>query len=281
MQVSQMHCVSKPLLALATWGLRSQRHQECVCAWGWHRTSGKRGREWSRTYCDQAGAVLSACATEGSEANTALEDFDEVFEDVEAGLPPEVAPSAFIDAGDASWGSAALKCAESVLSRPQMTNLSLFSFSAISSIKKINIRLDKLTDRYGSPGLEEIQCFSEQLTSELEGELGEEEAGTIELEVSSPGAEREVRVPEELVRFKDLPMKVIFTSETDAEQTEILMFSDTSKTSDDCEATEWHLADTKLGRKTRKGRPLSRKLREKVIRIPVQNLHQVSLYLDA
>ena len=44
----------------------------------------------------------------------------------------------------------------------------------------------QLEDRFGSPMLEEIEAFSRSFQVALEAELGEEAAGAISLEVSSP-----------------------------------------------------------------------------------------------
>ena len=107
------------------------------------------------------------------------------------------------------------------------------------------VRQLQLEDEYGSPSLEDITNLSRALSSGLEEELGEEEAGTIEVEVSSPvsiasqlhasncstshmlgcrgapliqasvfqGAERILKLPGELTRFGQLPLTVEFELE--------------------------------------------------------------------
>ena len=96
----------------------------------------------------------------------------------------------------------------------------------------------QLEDMYGSPSMDDITDFSREFYAELEAELGEEAAGKLQIEVSSPvrwhcllpsfqasanicatcmhpilccvvrqGAERLVRVPGELLRFQSLPMQ--------------------------------------------------------------------------
>ena len=127
-----------------------------------------------------------------------------------------------------------------------MQNLELYLFRTIPSSKKVDIRLDKLTDVYGSPSIDDIERFSRSLyggtchrssgrgrergchtpphthtccsarprrrsllpTAVLDRELGVEAAGDISFEVSSPGAERNVLLPAELKRFAGLPLKV-------------------------------------------------------------------------
>ena len=111
------------------------------------------------------------------------------------------------------WGSQAFDAAASILKdRPE---LEIYSFRAFNT-KKVDIRLDKLTgrcqncaivvfvlekifciisclvgrfdgaDTYGSPTLVEIGEFSRDFYEELERLLGEEAAGEIEVEISSP-----------------------------------------------------------------------------------------------
>lgn len=52
--------------------------------------------------------------------------------------------------------------------------------------------------------------------AEMEALLGLEEAGDVSLEVSSPGAERQLVLPQDLVRFQQLPLSVEYTSEEGA-----------------------------------------------------------------
>ena len=52
------------------------------------------------------------------------------------------------------------------------------------------------------------QCKIEQDIALEKGELNE----TIAASVSSPGAERAIRVPQDLERFEELPMSVVFKS---------------------------------------------------------------------
>lgn len=49
----------------------------------------------------------------------------------------------------------------------------------------------QLEDKYGSPSLDDVTLFARAFYRELEDTLGEEEAGTITVEVSSP-----VRIPQ-------------------------------------------------------------------------------------
>jgi len=107
------------------------------------------------------------------------------------------------------WGQKALDCAQQILENKN--ELALYAFRAYNASKRIDIRIDKLTDTYGSPTLDEIGEFSRDFNEMLESSIGEETAGSIEIEVSSPGAERSVKVPDDVLRFKALPMTVCST----------------------------------------------------------------------
>ena len=75
--------------------------------------------------------------------------------------------------------------------------------------------LDKYVDAYGSPSLEEISSFTETLSERMCESLGNAVVESLKFEVSSPGAERRVRLPFELSRFDHLPMKVCHRMEDD------------------------------------------------------------------
>ena len=88
------------------------------------------------------------------------------------------------------------------------------------------------------------------------------------LKVSSPGAERLLKVPDDISRFKDLPMRVCYTENIDSIE-------------NDSEMCVWKLADVKENRDPlKKGRPLSRKQKDWRLQLPF-NLHtMVTLYLE-
>ena len=71
-------------------------------------------------------------------------------------------------------------------------------FQAHAASNKIEIRLDKLSDRYGSPSLDDVSAFSREFAHRLSEALGEEAAGEIEVEASSAGAARKLRLPRDL-----------------------------------------------------------------------------------
>ncbi|MEW5304977.1 MAG: hypothetical protein WDW36_007549 [Sanguina aurantia] len=112
--------------------------------------------------------------------------------------------------GGLTWGETALSVATQVLASPPMAGVELYLFRALGGggSRKLEIRLDKLTDVYGSPSSDDIDRFCRLLLDGMRVAFGEEASGEIGLEVSSPGAERLVQVPRELARFGGLPLKV-------------------------------------------------------------------------
>ena len=62
-----------------------------------------------------------------------------------------------ISTGGTSWGEAGIKAAEKVLKTPAMEGLEIYLFRAIVPQKKLDIRLDKITDLYGSPSIDDIE----------------------------------------------------------------------------------------------------------------------------
>lgn len=215
----------------------------------------------------------------------------EIDEDVDYWEEEEEAEAQIGDGGDGggvvlngiSWGSKALAIAEEVLI-PFKDDLKIFAFK-VTSRGYIFIRLDKLSDMYGCPTINDIEAFNSVYATRIEeigksGELPE----NLAIEVSSPGAERLVKVPDDLERFKDLPMYVSYVEET----------SDTkpgSKVQDgvfqlDCVSLElgqctWKLANVKQNKEALgKGRTLSRKQKDWRLLLPFTSLKLVRLYME-
>ena len=117
--------------------------------------------------------------------------------------------------GDVEWAPAALECCERVLEDEFDGALSIFSFDVDESRRTVTVSIDKPSDQYGAPGVDEIVAVARSLNASLDdfaadGRVPEQTAAS----VSSPGAERRLRVPEDFERFKDvrasaLPRSVI------------------------------------------------------------------------
>ena len=170
------------------------------------------------------------------------------------------------------WGQKALDCAQQILENKN--ELALYAFRAYNASKRIDIRIDKLTDTYGSPTLDEIGEFSRDFNEMLESSIGEETAGSIEIEVSSPGAERSVQVPDDVLRFKALPMTVC---STDAPEPRVFNLQSVLE---DGTTTVWAFADVRANRSMGKGRGLSKKQKDMEFTIPIENIISVNIHLD-
>ncbi|PSC68783.1 water dikinase [Micractinium conductrix] len=201
---------------------------------------------------------------------------EEEFEEFEDSIGPE------LSTGDVEWGEKALAVVQQLLADPAaaggLQDIELFSFRAIPSSKRLDIRLDKMTDQYGSPSLDDVAEFSRAFNTAYEAALGEAAAGEIEVEVSSAGAERQVRVPGELQRFAELPMKVEYSLEEDKVDTKVLTFVEHEAAS---AVTRWRLADVRVNRSAAgKGRGLNKKQRESIVELPLAAVRRVNLHID-
>ncbi|GBG82085.1 hypothetical protein CBR_g34365 [Chara braunii] len=141
-----------------------------------------------------------------------------------------------IDLGDSGeLGKTALAVAEGILQdHPGFSSdFSLYGLQVAERSSSANIRvaLDKLSDVYGAPTCEEMEVYLVLYWQKLKDEVrllrtsarGARREGPfsqypdpddIHVEVTSPGVEREVKVPSELLRFKELPMTVVYRERT-------------------------------------------------------------------
>ncbi|MDW8306506.1 MAG: hypothetical protein RML34_05495 [Leptospiraceae bacterium] len=89
---------------------------------------------------------------------------------------------------------------------------------------KIVVVLDKLSDPYGSPNIGDCSEFSRRFSYLLKVKKpsGLQEGYT--LEVSSPGAERELKTKEDIYRFRELPMRVVYRDEEKKKQSAVVYY---------------------------------------------------------
>ncbi|XP_010551377.1 PREDICTED: uncharacterized protein LOC104822006 isoform X2 [Tarenaya hassleriana] len=178
------------------------------------------------------------------------------------------------------WGERALSIAVEVL-KQFSSDVKLFAFRT-SPRGYIYVRLDKLSNEYGCPTMEELEGFSQEYKKRLD------EAGAakivpedLALEVSSPGAERLLIVPDDLNRFKEMPMRVSYIEETNsrkAEKSAVFLLESVDSESEHC---VWKLADVRENRDPEsKGRPLSRKQKDLRFNLPFEAHRRITLYLD-
>ncbi|XP_052186768.1 uncharacterized protein LOC127797700 [Diospyros lotus] len=178
------------------------------------------------------------------------------------------------------WGEQALSIAHEVLLHFG-DDMKLYAFKT-SPRGYIYVRIDKLSNEFGCPSMEEIESYNHQFKKRLDevGELGEI-PDDLALEVSSPGAERLLKVPDDLYRFKDMPMRVSYVEDLESKCPEKngVFFLDAIKT--EVGSCYWRLADVKENRDpSAKGRPLSRKQKDWRLELPYALVRRVTLYLD-
>ena len=142
---------------------------------------------------------------------------------------------------------------------------------------RVTVRLDKPSDRFGSPSVDDLSAFSTAFDEALE--VAGAAPGEMTVEVSSAGAEREVRLPRDLDRFKGLPMSVRYEPEPGAtpltEALELLEYDAQAGT------TLWKLAAVRANMVgLKKGQPMSKKMRERRVALPLAQLQKVHLILD-
>ncbi|XP_050365217.1 uncharacterized protein LOC126783740 [Argentina anserina] len=180
------------------------------------------------------------------------------------------------------WDEKALEIAEEVILTFE-GDLNIYAFKTLPNFT-IQVRIEKLSNKSGSPSMEDIEAFSRTYRTRLdEAELARSVPENLCLEVSSPGVERVVRIPQDLDRYKDRPMYVKYVTETDA--TGSLSESDGifRLVSFDMETKccIWGVADVRINReKAGKGRPLNKKQREWRLNTSFDSLRLVRLYSD-
>ncbi|PNW82699.1 hypothetical protein CHLRE_06g290150v5 [Chlamydomonas reinhardtii] len=190
-------------------------------------------------------------------------------------LEPDDAPRE-VATGGTAWGEVVLKAAHEVLAQPNLQGLELYLFRALPSSRKVDIRLDKMDDLYGSPSIDDIEAFQRGLFAALDRELGVEAAGEISFEVSSPGAERLVRVPDELRRFETLPLKVEYRTPEGKDASAVLLLAELDEAAG---TSAWRLANCRANA-TVKGRALSKRQLSQVLALPLADIIRVRIHVD-
>ncbi|KAG1348172.1 hypothetical protein COCNU_06G020010 [Cocos nucifera] len=185
--------------------------------------------------------------------------------------------------GDVGWGERALSVAHEILQLHFSDDMVIYAFK-VSPRGYIYVRLDKLTNKYGCPAMEEIENFSSLYKKQLDEivECGEIPLD-LALEVSSPGAERLLKVPKDLDRFKLMPMRVQYLEENldskHHQQKDGVFILESIDSDTAC--CVWKLADVKENRaEVGKGRPLSRKQKDWRLRLPFESVKRVTFYLN-
>ncbi|KAF8411679.1 hypothetical protein HHK36_004237 [Tetracentron sinense] len=180
------------------------------------------------------------------------------------------------------WDKEALNVAEDVSSSLD-GDFKIYAFKTSANLT-IQVRIEKLSNKSGSPTVTDIGVFSSAYRARLdEAEHAGSIPENISLEVSSPGVERVVRIPQDLDRFKDRSMYVKYVSDVVApgpstESDGVFRLVSFNLETNCC---TWGLANVKINReKAGKGRPLSKKQREWRLNTPFDSLRIVRLYSE-
>ena len=237
------------------------------------------------------------------------------------------------DCGVHAWGRSAATIAERVLEE-NFETLRLYAIEVETTHAQVHVVLDELSSDTGSPGLEDIVSFSNLYRSEWEDVVdaqqgrvdalqGEEREGggdgaanappsssssppssvidgpilpdDFELTTSSPGAEREIEGPDEMRRFRRMPMRVDYedslTGEDAHQMSEVLQLEwlsgDASDPSSPAPASStgvdglslWHVANVKHNRAKGRAQP-PRKQRDRRIWLRLGDISRMRLHLD-
>ncbi|KAK1437694.1 hypothetical protein QVD17_03490 [Tagetes erecta] len=177
-----------------------------------------------------------------------------------------------------SWGEKALSIAQDVLLQFD-DDIQIFAFK-ISPRGYIYVRLERLCNEFLS--VEDIQSYSHKYMKKLveAGAVGDIPTD-LALEVSSPDADRSLRIPNDLQRFKNKAMRVKYVRHDDSKsmKKEGIFFLESIEM--DSGSCVWRLADVKENRdRSCKGRPLTRKQKDWRLKLSYEMLEQVTLYLD-
>lgn len=243
------------------------------------------------SFCSSTHRLLSTTTSEDCceiKETPVQDETDEDVEPIDSWEEEDEAEPEIGDGGDGGgvvlqncpWGECALALAHEVLLQFG-EGMELFSFKTTPR-GYIYVRLDKLSHEYGCPSMDEIESYSRQYKRRLD-EIGAsgEIPDDLALEVSSPGAERLLKVPDDLYRFKDMPMRVDYIEDLEAKCPEKngIFFLESMET--ETGRCVWRLADVKENRDlSAKGRPLSRKQKDWRLDLPYAMFKRVTLYLD-
>ncbi len=135
---------------------------------------------------------------------------------------------------------------------------------------KIRVLLDKTSDPRGSVTIEECETYSRLFRMKLDAEISESDQKSYSLEVSSAGAEREISFPDDLERFRELPMKVSFLKEGTIRNA-VLDYVRQEK-----ETIFWKMAAVKFN----KNQGIYKKNGNAEIGINITDIQRINLYLD-
>jgi ribosome maturation factor RimP len=217
------------------------------------------------------------------------EDFDafaddELMQTNEAGEAlaegdADIAADEAIFTAGTDWGEMALASMTRVLRDDEFDGaLAIFSFKVSVERRRVYVSVDALRDKFGSPTLDQLGAVSRKFNADLEENGFPED---VALEVASPGAERRLRLPDDLARFAELPMRVTYADRDDENEaktaTRVMLIEDI-----DVEAgvATWKLADVEENRpQAKKGQGMNKKQREWRLVAPFDDVVAANLFV--
>ena len=191
----------------------------------------------------------------------------------------DIAADEAIFTAGTDWGEMALASMTRVLRDDEFDRaLAIFSLKVSVQRRRVYVSVDALRDKFGSPTLDQLGAVSRKFNADLEENGFPED---VALEVASPGAERRLRLPDDLARFAELPMRVTYAdgeNENEAKTaTRVMLIEDI-----DVEAgvATWKLADVEENRpQAKKGQGMNKKQREWRLVAPFDDVVAANLFV--
>ncbi|THG16362.1 hypothetical protein TEA_019157 [Camellia sinensis var. sinensis] len=295
------------------------QNQETLLDWAWSRVRRRIRPSFSIskiTLKSSKGSKITLKSSKGHHSEILKYELDDEVEPIDLWEEEDDAEPEIGDGGDGGgvvlqncpWGERALSIAHEILLQFG-DDMKLYAFKTTPR-GYIYVRLDKLSNdhpeasqlqyyfsfgfrfilfeappsfiRYGCPSVEEIESYSHQYIKRLDevGALGEI-PGDLALEVSSPSAERLLKVPDDMNRFKDMPMRVSYVEDLESKCPEKngVFYLDSIKT--ESGSCVWRLAGVKEnGDPSAKGRPLSCKQKDWRLELPYAMFKKLQYYFS-
>ena len=155
--------------------------------------------------------------------------------------------------------------------------LAIFSIKVCEEGLRIHIGIGAVRDKFVWPTLERLSSVARKFKAELEEKGFPDD---VALEVASPGAERHLRLPNDIPRLAELTMKVTYVDpadETSEPQTRVLQITGFDETQ---ESATWKLADVEENRpQAKKGQGMNKKQREWRLTAPFSAVKNANLFV--
>ncbi|EEH54544.1 uncharacterized protein MICPUCDRAFT_60600 [Micromonas pusilla CCMP1545] len=208
-----------------------------------------------------------------------LAHVDELGEPIVSDDDDDVDANDLINTSGTDWGELALRSMRTTLSDDEFNGeLEIYSFKVSVERRRVYASVDAVKDKFGSPTLDQLGEVSRKFNALLEEENFPED---VALEVASPGAERALRLPDDLPRFRNLTMKVTYAAAAEDDGAEGTRTRVMDVVDVDGDAVEFKLADVPENRpQAKKGQGMNKKQREWRLKIPIADVAKANLFID-